>query len=651
MLDSGCPRRNPGGPLEAKAGCLHVSGQNQMTTETRETDQAYRERADRYAAASAGCAARSRAISHGRLVCFLAAGAAFIWLLDPGGPVPLQLTLAVVLTLGFFGLVLYQNRVNFRCRWYGDLSALNEEGLARRARDWGALPYDDSIIGDPDHPFADDLDLFGRASLFSLLGTVATAPGAATLREWLLEPADTTTIAQRQSAVAELSPLIDLRQEATTRGRMIHGATPASLERFLGWAESDPWLPARRWVIWTARTLVVVTFTLVALNIMGIVSYLAWLAALAVNLAFSYTVGKQVHHIFDRAFARESKYQRYAEIFKLVTTASLTAPRLQQLQTEMAGGGIPAYRQLERLHRILSLAEVRFSMPYVAIQAFTLWDFHVLARLESWQVTAGRQARGWLRALGEFDALAALAGLRFDNPGWAFAEVGPFDPAGLSATDLGHPLLNDEARVVNDVKLGPPGTFLLITGSNMSGKSTLLRAIGANVALARAGGPVCAAAMRLPPLALETSMRVHDSLQAGLSHFMAELERLKRVVSAARRAPGPGTLLYLLDDIFQGTNTVERRTAARKVVAHLLQAGAIGAVTSHDLALAETDELSAACDAVHFTECVEETADGPRITFDYKLRPGIATSKNALKLLEIVGLDSSDAETEGGAAP
>ena len=217
-----------------------------MTSETRETDQIYRERADRFAVASAACATRSRAISHGRLLCFLATGAAFVWLLEPGGRVPLQLTLAAGLALGFFGLVLYQNQVNRRCRWYGDLSALNREGLARRARDWQALPYDDSITGDPDHPFADDLDLFGRASLFSLLGTVSTAPGKATLREWLLDPADATTIAERQSAVAELSPLIDLRQEATTRGRMIQGATPASVERFLDWAESDPWLAGRR---------------------------------------------------------------------------------------------------------------------------------------------------------------------------------------------------------------------------------------------------------------------------------------------------------------------------------------------------------------------------------------------------------------------
>jgi DNA mismatch repair ATPase MutS len=182
----------------------------------------------------------------------------------------------------------------------------------------------------------------------------------------------------------------------------------------------------------------------------------------------------------------------------------------------------------------------------------------------------------------------------------------------------------------------------------MSGKSTLLRAIGTNTVLARAGAPVCASSMHLPPLVLETSMRVHDSLQHGLSHFMAELTRLKGVVETARRVrrDGNGTLLYLLDDVLQGTNTAERRIAARKIIGHLLAEGAIGGVTSHDLALADTEELSAACEAVHFSEQIHESSDGPGISFDYRLRPGIATSKNALMLLQIVGLDDPLAKGE-----
>jgi ABC-type multidrug transport system fused ATPase/permease subunit len=602
--------------------------------------QVYRERSQRFAEQRDRFAVRSRRLTHTRLVAFLGAAGALFRLVEPGaGAGALWLAVTAFFTVLFIALIFYHAEIDRRRSWYDALSRLNAEGLARLARDWDALP-ESNAASDHKHHLADDLDLFGRASLFGLLGTVATPPGRAVLRDWLLEPAEPGTVRDRQAAVAELAPLIDVREEITVRGRMMPQTTPQAAERFLTWAESDPWLVTRRGVIWTARLLPLLTLALVALNAAGFLSYLSWVAALAVNLGFTFTVGKRVHETFDRAFARESALQQYAALFRLVSANRFEAPLLARIQSRLSASGTSAHRQAERLRRLMSLAELRYSMLYLPIQALTLWDFHVLYRLERWQLDAGRRVRDWLAALGAADALAALAALCFENPDWTFPTIVEDEPARLEASGLGHPLIPDGARVVNDVKVGPPGTFLLITGSNMSGKSTLLRAIGTNVVLARAGAPVCAATMRLPPVALETTMRVHDSLQAGLSHFMAQLQRLKGVVDAARRAgkDGTSTLLYLLDDIFQGTNSAERQIAARKVVAHLLAANAIGAVTSHDLQLADTDELSSACDPVHFSEKIEEGPDGPRITFDYKLRPGTATSKNALKLLEMVGL-------------
>jgi DNA mismatch repair ATPase MutS len=242
------------------------------------------------------------------------------------------------------------------------------------------------------------------------------------------------------------------------------------------------------------------------------------------------------------------------------------------------------------------------------------------------------------------EALAALAGLAHDNPAWAFPDFAPAATA-LEARGLGHPLLPADGRVVNDVTVGPVGAFLLVTGSNMSGKSTLLRALGVNVALAGAGGPVCAGALRLPPVALWTSMRVQDSLARGVSYFMAELQRLKQIVDAARpgAAGGDGDaggrrVLYLLDEILQGTNTAERQIAARRIVLFLVERGALGAVSTHDLTLADEPAVAAVAHPVHFTETFATTADGPAMSFDYRLRPGIATSTNALRLMELVGL-------------
>ncbi len=617
-------------------------------------DRVYQQRRKVFARLRERCAARSGWLTHARLLAFIAAALALVSLFEPGAVTdPLRLGVTLLLILLFAALIAYQRELNRRRRWYDSLAQLNDEARARRARDWAALAHqDDGPSADPEHRFAADLDLFGPASLSSLLGTVGTTPGRRTLRAWLQVPASRENIRERQAAVAELAPLIDLRQELTVRGRLMPETAAAATDRFLAWAESEPWLLKRPLVLWAARLLPLIALTLIALNLAGAVSYLAWAIALAVNLAFAFTVGRPALEIFAWVFARESAFQGYADTLRRLVVTEFHGPLLRRLQAELrAGGGPTAHRQMERLHRLAGLAELRYSMLYLPIQALTLWDFHVLWRLERWQLTAGRRARAWLSALGELDALAGLAGLRYDNPDWAFPEIVNAGPPLLEARELGHPLLADSLRVGNDVRVGPPGTFLLVTGSNMSGKSTLLRAIGTNVVLARAGGPVCAQSMRLPPLGLETSMRVQDSLQQGLSHFMAELQRLKEVVAAAQGAGSTtGMLLYLLDDIFQGTNTAERQIAARKVIAHLVAANAIGGVTSHDLQLADTEELSAACVPVHFSERVAQGPRGPEITFDYKLRPGFATSKNALKLLALVGLDTEKQRASGAEA-
>jgi DNA mismatch repair ATPase MutS len=276
-------------------------------------------------------------------------------------------------------------------------------------------------------------------------------------------------------------------------------------------------------------------------------------------------------------------------------------------------------------------------MAHAVLQLLGLWDFHVLAALERWQLASGSHARDWLDALGDAEALSALATLAYDNPDWAMPELVDGEPR-VEAQSLGHPLLPARTCVSNDITVGPPGTFVIVTGSNMSGKSTLLRAIGTNVVLAQAGGPVCAASMRLTPVDIWTSIRIDDSLEAGVSLFMAELRRLKRIVDAARDPARPRPLLYLLDEILHGTNTAERRVAARRVVTYLLDAGAIGAVTTHDLTLADDPTLERAAERVHFTERFVQENGRTTMTFDYRLRPGLATSANALKLLALIGL-------------
>jgi DNA mismatch repair ATPase MutS len=263
--------------------------------------------------------------------------------------------------------------------------------------------------------------------------------------------------------------------------------------------------------------------------------------------------------------------------------------------------------------------------------------------LEWWQTRYGRFARAWFLALGKFEALCSLAAIAHDQPDWAMPEV-DVSADRFHARKLGHPLLPCTTRVNNDVEVGPAGSCLLVTGSNMSGKSTLLRAIGVNAVLAEAGAPVCAEHLAMPPVVLATSMRIRDSLEDGVSFYMAELMRLKEIVDLARNAKPRDnrSLLYLLDEILLGTNSRERHIAVVRVLHYLIQHGAIGAISTHDLDLANTEPLSGVCRSVHFRETLHDQHAKQPMTFDYILRPGIATTTNALKLLEIVGLGEND---------
>ncbi|MGZ3583756.1 MAG: MutS-related protein [Ktedonobacterales bacterium] len=564
------------------------------------------------------------------------------------GDLPIFFGVAALLFGGFIAAFARLGRLNRLRRRYHILWQINDEGPKRLRRQWSDLPLREPGAAPADHPYAADLDLTGHASLQHLLATTSTPAGQATLQQWLLSPASVATARERQTAVAELAPQIDLRDELALRGRLVSTSQDA-YERFLTWAEATPWLLRQPWLIWLTRALPILTLAAAIAQLVHLTTAPIWLAFIVINGFLTWLYGRTVNGLLDQVSDRQSAFQPYADLFQLVETQRFEAPALRRVQDTLARDHLRASDQMQRLARIMQYGDVRLSMFFPVLQAVTLWNFHVLWFLERWQRAAGRYARDWLATLSEVEALSALATLAYDNPTWAFPELtessGP--DAVLTARNLGHPLLPPATCVGNDVTIGPPGTFLLVTGSNMSGKSTLLRAIGVNVVLAQAGAPVCASAMRLPPIELATSIRVQDSLEQGVSYFMAELRRLKSVVDDAERARAAGdrTLLFLLDEILHGTNTGERQIAARRIIRHLLHLGATGAVSTHDLTLAGTPELAALSTPVHFTEIFTRENGAPSMRFDYMLRPGIATSTNALKLMEIVGLTISDDET------
>lgn len=598
----------------------------------------YRDRAAAFSAEERRLARISFRFSVGRGALFLGFLATLLTILIRASLADARLWLVAGAWLVAFLLVLpWHERIIQRQRRAAALRDLNEEALRRLARDWDRLPV--PLVPEAlaaDHR-ARDLDLFGRASLLQLLGTTHTPAGRLRLAGWLLRPAPPAEIALRQEAVRELAPEIDFRQQIEVRTRPMESAPP-DVEPFLAWAEGAPWLLARPRLVWLTRLLPPVTIGLIlAAALTPFPAWPAWLL-LAVNFTLMYRFGERLEGAFVRIEAREREFRTYADAMEAAVSRECSAPALRRIRETLAFQGRPAHAWMKLLDDRIGLSEARRNpILRLPIELLLLWDFHALWLLERWQQAVGRQARGWLEALGELEALSALAGLRHDNPGWALPAVAPAEDR-YAARALGHPLIPEERRVPNDVEVGPPGTFLLVTGSNMSGKSTLLRAIGINAVLAQAGGPVCAETLRMPPVELATSILVEDSLAGGVSFFMAELLRIRGVVEAADRSRPEGhVLLYLLDEILRGTNSSERQVAVRRVLTHLLRSGAIGAVSSHDLQVAEIPELKAASRPVHFRETLhpgEETA----MTFDYRMRPGVATTTNALKLMELVGL-------------
>ena len=596
----------------------------------------YRARIVHWTAVRTAANRRGTSVSRLRLVTFLGGVAVAWWGLASAGDLRVSaLAVAAAALAGFVILVVRHARIIDEMERADAAIALNTQGVARLARDWNGLP-DVSPPADLDfdrHPYARDLDLFGHASLTKWIGHAATSEGRQRLWSWLLAPAPPETIVDRQAAVDELARAREWRERLDVEG-LRTSISSDELRRLLAWAEgTDRAVPRVM-----EPVAVALPITIVAAGVLfftGATDAAWWLIPMAIGIVLSFAFAARIYAVFDRVTVGQRALNGYAQMLSLACDAAWTSRPLAALKGQMCiGGAAPAL--VAKLARLGGWSELRVgaALLHFPVQAITLWDFHVYFAMERWRARSGRHVRGWIESLGSMDALAALARVRADEPDWSMPRVEP-PAAALAAVSLGHPLIAGDRRVANDVQAGPPGTILLITGSNMSGKSTLLRAIGLNAVLAQAGAPVCAASFVMPPSALHTSIRVQDSLELGLSYFMAALARLKQIVDAAERPDRSGVLLYLLDEVLQGTNSVERDLAVRAVVRHLLDAGAIGVMTTHDLALAGEEPLATSATLAHFTEQVH--ADG-RMTFDYRLRPGLATSTNALRLMQLIGI-------------
>jgi len=523
-----------------------------------------------------------------------------------------------------------------------------EEGIARLEDRFTRKPKPSDPKPNEEHPYEDDLDVFGEGSLMQSLDTTRTMEGKDLLASWLRKGASADEVELRQRCGKDLATRLEFLEDLSVEGALL-AREPTDPTPLLRWAESKSTFSNTNVVQAIALAFPVVTLGLLFFGGLLPIPRAIWVVSLVAQILFGMRHRAAVTDAVEAASSRSDTLARYARMFGVIERATFEEPHLVSLRGDLEGASIEAHK----LGRIVGFVDARQNEVFrLIIGPLLLWDLNCALALDRWRRRAGTRVRAHIAAMARVESLGALATRAFERPKDAWPRVVPLrggsalstnaEPAHFRAKQLGHPLLASKKVVRNDVTLEGPGSVLLVTGSNMSGKSTLLRAMGTNVVLALAGAPVRADELVTSPFDVHTSMRVRDSLSSGVSHFLAELKRLKSVVDAADAADGKETpVLFLLDEILHGTNSRERHLGARAIVRHLSQKNACGAVSTHDLALsALADEVKGLVKNVHFREQVGPGEDGTEtMTFDYRLREGVVTSSNALRLMRMVGID------------
>mgnify|MGYP003639608214 CR=1 FL=1 len=570
-------------------------------------------------------------IANGRLGVFAVAALVAVggWMSDG-----VSWWLLLIPLLAFVGLVIWhertaraQSRVSAAISYY-------ERGLRRIEGTWPGEGNTGANWLEKDHGYALDLDLFGEASLFELLCQAQTEGGQRTLAAWLQHPQSETAIRARQVAVRELTDRTALREDlgqlATAVRQSVRGK---ALSR---WAAMKAPLPSggKR-----ALFLGLSGFAMAAL-LFGLMTsiYLPLVLVFAVQMILLRTVAQPILKVMHDVEEPTRELRVLALLLERLEEEKFNEPVLQDIQARLTEGEQPVSVRIKQLERLVFLYDLHLNQLFTPIAILLMWGVHLAFAIEGWRMKWGQHVPQWLEAVGEFEALLSLSGFAYEHPDYPYPEIESGDSL-LQGQALSHPLLKPGACVANDVGLGDGLKVTIVSGSNMSGKSTYLRIVGINVVLAQLGAPVCATLLRLTPFRIGATLRVQDSIQDGVSRFYAELRRLKAVSDAIE---GDVPVLFLLDEILHGTNSHDRQIGAEALVKSFVARGAVGFVTTHDLALTRAaDAMGAAASNVHFSDLL----DGRELRFDYTMRKGVVDHSNALQLMANLGL-LPDADVE-----
>lgn len=532
--------------------------------------------------------------------------------------------------LVFLALLIAHDRVIQLKKSTGRKAACYEAGIARLEDRWMGEGHSGDEFDEKGHPYANDLDVFGEGSMFERICTSRTPPGQEALASWLKDPADAATARERQAAVAELTDRLELREDLALLGEDLR--SQFSPKALIAWAEGPSTFDPK-------KSLNAVATLLSTLSVGGLVAWLGFglgpipfLFSLVPQLIFASLLRKRIGPVLRAVDAPTRDLALMRDLLARLEREPVTSPLLTSLHERLMTRRLSPAARIAELRRLADLLDARRNQLFAPIAGLFLWGTQLGLAIERWRMEWGDVVEDWMLAAGDFEALASLSGYAYENPDSIFPDIVDGEPQ-LVGSALGHPLLPLDTCVRNDLNLGGEQRALIISGSNMSGKSTFLRTAGCNIVLALAGAPVRAKTLSLTPLAIAASIQINDSLLTGTSHFYAEIKRLRQIVELSE-ANVP--VLFLLDEILHGTNSHDRRIGASAVVKGLVERGALGLVTTHDLALAKiADEMGPAIANVHFQDHLEEG----RMAFDYQMREGVVEKSNALELMRAVGLD------------
>ncbi len=499
------------------------------------------------------------------------------------------------------------------------------KGLARIEDRWHGTGPTTAPIDTHTSLYSSDLDLFGEASLFQLLSLARTRMGEETLAAWLLAPALIDEITQRHAAITELRPRLDLREDIAILGEDLKvGIHPKALTQ---WAEAPNQL-TRPWLRWLSLLLAIAAIA-GAVIWAQLGTKTPFFAIVLIETIITASLRKQIAAVFNDTDRALEDLQLLSSLLARLEREPFASPRLQTLKAQLTSHHIPGSQAIARLRSIVEYIRSRDNVFMRLLDIPLLYSVQVTCAAEAWRTAHGAAVRSWLNAIGDAEALLSLSAYSYEHPADPFPEFIAGAPCFI-AQQLGHPLIPATKCIRNNVDISGETRLLLISGSNMSGKSTLLRAVGVNAVLAMAGAPVRAQKMQLTPLQMGASILINDSLQEGSSRFYAEITRLQHICELAEKNP---PVLFLLDELLQGTNSKDRLTGAEGVVRALLASGSIGIITTHDLALTNIGDQNNSRNA-HFQDHIE---DG-KMTFDYKLQEGVVTKSNGIELMRLIGL-------------